>query len=95
MRRELLLLLGLAAPAHADVRALVAADSYVATEDAADVAWSAHVDWRDRARRAVLDWVERESLIGGTPRRELHELPYVDRSFEHLTLTLVEQALER
>ena len=80
-------------PAAAEVRGLVAADSYVATTssdasgDAADVAWSAHLEWRAAERGAVLDWVERESLIGGKPRRELHELSYVDRSIDHLTLT--------
>jgi hypothetical protein len=95
MRGELVIaVLAAAAPASADVRGLVAADGYVATtpgiatDDAADVAWSAHLEWRETERAAVLDWVERESLIGGTPRRELHELSYVDRSFDHLAITV-------
>lgn len=86
--------------AHADVTALVAADTYLATEpgsladDSADVAWSAHLEWRDHGararatREAVVDFVERESLVGGTPRRELHELAYTDRSRGHLVWTL-------
>jgi hypothetical protein len=87
-------MLAVAAPVRADVRALVAADSYLATtpglatDNAADVAWSAHVEWRGDERGATLDWVERESLIGGAARRELHELAYVERSIEHLALTV-------
>lgn len=101
MRRELTAAAALAAaatlaaaPAAADVRALVAADSYLsttpslATDNAADVAWSAHVEWRGDERGATFDWVERESLIGGAARRELHELSYVERSIEHLALTV-------
>jgi hypothetical protein len=82
------------ATAAADVRGLVAADSYLATtpsvttDDAADVAWSAHLEWRGAERGGVFDWVERESLIGGVPRRELHELSYIDRSIDHLAITL-------
>lgn len=85
-------------PARADVVGLVAVDSYLATspsittDDAADVAWSVHAQWREAEREpersAVLDWVERESLIGGTPRRELHELSYQDRSLDHLAITV-------
>jgi len=97
MRRELIaaaLAAGAPAAARADVRGLVAADAYLATTpsvttgDAADVAWSAHLDWRGEDRGAVLDWVQRESLIGGKARRELHELSYVDRSLDHLALTV-------
>jgi hypothetical protein len=83
-----------AAPARADVRVLVAADSYLATtpslatDTAADVAWSAHVEVRDPERGLVIDWVERESLIGGPARRELHELSYVERGIPGLELTL-------
>lgn len=98
MRRELAactLIAGIAAaPAAADVRVLVAADSYLATtpsistDSAADVAWSAHVEARDPARGLVVDWVQRESLIGGAPRRELHELSYVERGIPGLELTL-------
>ncbi len=84
------------APARADstVSALVAVDSYIATtpgittDNAADVAWSAHLEWKDAARQVVLDAVDRESLIGTTPRRELHELSYVDRSIDHLAFTV-------
>ena len=80
--------------AGADTRVLVAVDSYVATTPAAsatsvaDVALSARLDWRadDRARQVVADWVERESLIGEEPRRELQELAYTERGVEHLTL---------
>jgi hypothetical protein len=87
-------LVALATPASADVRALIAADSYVATtsgasnEAAADIAWSAHLESRGADRDAVLDWVERESLIGGAPRRELHELSYVERGIPGIELTL-------
>jgi hypothetical protein len=96
MRRSALAIGLVLAPArvHADddVRALVAADTYVAraagATDEADVAWSAHVEWRGDERAAVLDWVDRESLIGGAPRRELHEASYVDRSLDHLALTV-------
>jgi hypothetical protein len=83
-----------ARPARADVRVLVAADSYLATtpglstDSAADVAWSAHLEARDPARDLVVDWVERESLIGGAPRRELHELAYVERGIAGVELTL-------
>ena len=80
--------------ANADTRAIVAVDSYVATTpdgratDVADVALSARLDWRsdDGARQVVADWVERESLIGDEPRRELQELGYTERGIEHLTL---------
>ena len=81
-------------PARADVRVLVAADSYlattpsIATDSAADVAWSAHVEARDPERSLVIDWVERESLIGAAPRRELHELSYVERGIPGLEVTL-------
>jgi hypothetical protein len=83
-----------AAAARADVRALVAADSYLATtsgvssDAAADVAWSAHLEARGADRDLVVDWVERESLIGGAPRRELHELSYVERALPGVELTL-------
>lgn len=97
MRRELAaiaVVAAIGAHADADVRVLVAADSYLATtpsivtDDAADVAWSAHIESREPEHDAVFDWVERESLIGGTPRRELHELSYVDRRIPGLELTL-------
>ena len=84
----------LVAPAGAETRALVAIDSYVATEpgstadDEADFALSAHLEWRDEHRSAVLDYVDRESFIDGTPRRELHELNYVDRTLEHWAFTI-------
>ena len=93
MRRELavIALVAGSSRAHADdLQVLLAADSYLATEpgytadDAADLAWSAHVEWRTPERTATLDWVDRESLIGTAPRRELHELSYVDRSIDHL-----------
>jgi hypothetical protein len=80
--------------ASADIRVLIAADSYVAmtpsiaSDSAADVAWSAHVESRTPHRDAVLDVVDRESLIGGTPRRELHELSYVERGIPGLELTV-------
>jgi hypothetical protein len=82
------------ATGRADVRALVAADSYLATtsgvssDAAADVAWSAHVEARGADRDLVVDAVERESLIGGAPRRELHELSYVERGLPGVELTL-------
>ncbi len=82
------------ARADSDVRALIAADTYIATQpgytsdDAADVAWSAHVEWRAPDRGATLDIVDRESLIGTAPKRELHELSYVDRSIDHLAITV-------
>jgi hypothetical protein len=90
MRRELAIaIVAVATPARADVTSLVAADGYFATPDAAaDVAWSAHAEWREPERGAVLDAVDRESLIGGAPRRELHELAYTDRSIDHLALTM-------
>lgn len=96
MRRELILIAIASGTARADsdVRALIAADTYLATEpgytnpDAADVAWSAHVEWRTPDRGMTLDWVDRESLIGGAPLRELHELSYVDRSLDHLAITV-------
>ncbi|TMQ04746.1 MAG: hypothetical protein E6J90_50665, partial [Deltaproteobacteria bacterium] len=97
MRRDLAAIAAIAAsatPARGDVRALIAADGYVATtsgvtgDAAADIAWSAHLEAHGTERDAVLDWVERESLIGGTPRRELHELSYVDRSIAGAELTL-------
>ncbi len=80
--------------AYADTHSLVAFDSYVATTpdgtatDVADVALSAHLDWRsDDAERAVVaDYVDRESLIGDDPRRELQELSYTERGIDHLTL---------
>jgi hypothetical protein len=92
MRRELAILALAASPAAADVRGLVAADGYVAgtahTTDVADIAWSAHVDWREALRGAVFDWVERESLVGDTPRRELHELAYTERALDPLAITV-------
>jgi hypothetical protein len=92
MRRELVAIALAASPAAADVRGLVAADGYFAgtphTTDVADVAWSAHVDWREVERGAVFDWVERESLIGSPPRRELHELAYTERSLDPLAITV-------
>ncbi len=78
----------------ADVTALVAADTYVAASpgfedaDAADVAWAAHVTWRGQRRGATLDYVQRESLIGGPARRELHELAYTDGTLAPMTFTL-------
>jgi hypothetical protein len=82
--------------ATADTRALVAVDSYIATTpddtpaatSVADLALSARLDWRadDAPRAVVVDWVDRESLIGDDPRRELEELSYTDRSLDHLTL---------
>lgn len=84
----------LAREAGADVRALVAIDSYVATQpgstadDEADLALSAHLEYKGEQRSAIVDYVDRESLIDGTPRRELHELNYVDRSFSHWVLTV-------
>lgn len=84
----------LTAPARAEVRALIAADGYLATtsgassDAAADIAWSAHLESRNAARDGVLDWVERESVIGGAPRRELHELSYVERGIPGVELTL-------
>lgn len=80
--------------ARADVRALIAADSYLATtsgvssDAAADVAWSAHLEARGADRDLVVDAVERESLIGGAARRELHELSYVERGLPGVELTL-------
>src|SRR5262249_45608976 len=87
-------LLGTAGSAAGDVRVLIAADSYLATtpslstDDAADVAWSAHLEARDPDRGLGIDWVERESLLGGAPRRERHELPYVERGIPGIGLTL-------
>jgi hypothetical protein len=60
----------------------------VSPDAAADVAWSLHLESRGADRDAVLDWVERESLIGGAPRRELHELSYVERGIPGVELTL-------
>ena len=80
--------------ARADLRGLIAVDSFVSTTRdlagarIADATWSAHLDWRAPEQSAVLDWVERESLIGGAPRRELHELAYVDRQLPGLELTI-------
>lgn len=80
--------------ALADTTSLFALDSYLATDSSdhdvavADVAWSAHLEWRSRRRDATFDFVERESLIGGPGRRELHELVVVDRSFEPWSITL-------
>lgn len=95
MRSELALVLVAAfvRSAAADVTALVAADNYVATDRQHDIivaslAWSAHVEWRTRRRDLTIDVVDREALIGGAPRRELHELAYVDRSLPRLELTL-------
>jgi hypothetical protein len=97
MRSELAVIAVIAAagsPARAEVRVLVAADSYLATtpslttDNAADVAWSAHLEWRAPEQAAVLDWVARESLLGGAPRRELHELSYVERRIPGLELTV-------
>ncbi|MBK7537409.1 MAG: hypothetical protein IPI49_18980 [Myxococcales bacterium] len=84
---------GASAPARAEVRALVAADGYFATipgarDPFATVALSAHLQWRAAEQHAVLDWVSRESLVAGPPRRELHELSYVDRRVPRLELTL-------
>jgi hypothetical protein len=85
----------IARPAAADVDTLLAVDSYLSstrtqatTTAAADLAWSAHLAWRAPDQGAVLDWVARESLIGGAPRRELHELNYVERRLPGLELTL-------
>lgn len=87
MLGALVVLHGLPPDASADdVTALVAADTYVAASpgfeeaDAADVAWAAHVTWRGARRSATLDYVQRESLIGSAPRRELHELAYTEAS---------------
>ena len=84
-----------AAPAHADTRALLAADTFVSTApgsldaNAVDVAWSAHLEWRDGTRRAaVVDYVERESLIGSDPRRELHDLAYTDHTLGAWSVTV-------
>lgn len=94
MRRELAIISLATALAHADTHVLVAADSYVATapgtldDDVADVAVSGHLEWKTEKRSAVIDVVDRESLIAGAPRRELHELSYIDRSFAHWTLTV-------
>lgn len=89
-----LIAIGVSGRAAGDVRVLIAADSYLATtpslstDSAADVAWSAHLEARDPDRALVIDWVERESLIGGAPRRELHELSYVERGIPGVELTL-------
>lgn len=97
MRRSALVAaLVLVAPrAHADTRALLAADTFISTApgsldaDAVDVAWSAHLEWRDGTRRAaIVDYVERESLIGGDPRRELHDLAYTDHTLGAWSFTL-------
>lgn len=86
--------LAAAAPARAEVQALIAADTYLATlpgaavEHAGSAALSAHIEWRGEQQRAVLDGVSREDLFGGPPRRELHELSYVDRRLSGLELTL-------
>lgn len=86
------LLVAAPAPARADVRILVAADSYLAeTRDAdttADTALSAHVEARTSDRDLIFDAVDRESLVNGAPRRELHELAYLERAIPHLELTL-------
>jgi hypothetical protein len=103
-RRELAIvaLTIVAARADAETRALIAADSYMATADdvaIVDVAWSAHLEWRelsaessdvsrDVVREVVVDWVQREPLLDGTPRRELHELAYVDRSLADIAITI-------
>lgn len=86
--------LAVAAPARAEVQALVAADAYLATlpgaavEYAGTAAMSAHLEWSGPRQRAVLDGVSREDLFGGPARRELHELSYVDRRLPRLELTL-------
>lgn len=86
--------LATATPARAEVRALIAADTYLATvpgaavEYAGSAALSAHVEWARERQRAVLDWVSREDLFGGPARRELHELSYVERRLPGLELTL-------
>ena len=88
------LILTLAPAVRAEVRALVAADCYLATFPrsgagrAGAAAVSAHVDWEAAEQRAVLDWVSREDLFGGPPRRELHELNYVERRLPGVELTL-------
>ena len=82
------------AAAEGETTAAVAVDSYVATEPStdgaavADVAWWGNVKWRTPEREAVADYVERESLVGGAPRRELHALAYTDRSIDPLTVTV-------
>ncbi|CAN5252813.1 hypothetical protein BH11MYX1_BH11MYX1_55100 [soil metagenome] len=94
MRRELVILCALASPVFAEVRALVAIDSYVATQpgstadDEADFALSVHLEYKAEKRAAIFDYVDRESFIDGTPRRELHELNYVDRSLAPWVLTV-------
>lgn len=94
MRRSALILgiVGLASTARAEVRALIAADSFVSRSadatEAADVAWSVHGEWREVERGVVVDWVARASMIGGAARRELHELAYVERGVRGLELTV-------
>lgn len=94
MRRSALIigLVATASTARADVRALIAADSFVSRSadntEAADVAWSVHGEWREADRSVRLDWVARESMIGGAARRELHELAYVERGVRGLELTV-------
>lgn len=83
-----------ASDARAELRALVAGDCYLATVPRSDVdhvgtvALSAHVEWTAAERSAALDWVSRESLFGGPPRRELHELRYLEQGLPGLELTL-------
>ena len=99
MRRELgclAVLLCAITPAGAETRVLVGGDAFLSTEpgtlytDAADVAWSTHLEWRapERRREVVIDLVDRESLIGGLPRRELHLLAYTDRSLAPWSITV-------
>jgi hypothetical protein len=82
------------AAAEPETTAAAAVDSYVAIDPStraatvADVAWWGNVKWRTPEREAVVDYVERESLVGGAPRRELHELAFTDRSIESLTITV-------
>lgn len=81
-----------ASRAHAETRALIGVDGYIAAApggptDAADIAWSAHIESRTPQRTAVIDWVQRESLVGGSPRRELHEA-YVAARIDDVTLSI-------
>ncbi|HEY0194332.1 MAG TPA: hypothetical protein VGC42_24635, partial [Kofleriaceae bacterium] len=96
MRSELAALAAIlvSPPARAELRVLIAADSYLATtpgystDSAADTALAAHVEARSPERDLIFDGVDRESLIHGAPRRELHELAYVERGVAGLELTL-------
>ncbi|MEZ4363015.1 MAG: hypothetical protein R3B48_22680 [Kofleriaceae bacterium] len=90
----LALALALATPARAEVQALIAGDCYLATIPgvaggrAGAAALSAHLEWSEPEQLGVLDWVNREDLFGGPPRRELHELNYVERRVPGVELTL-------